>query len=97
MGELSSLYILAVSKIDTTPLPQSAANEPKVQVILGIVFGIVGAICLLIITISGLRYILSAGDPQKASQAKEGLIYALVGLAVVVAAQGIATFVLGRL
>lgn len=97
MSILSYPLILAVSRIDTSPLPQSVAGEPKIKLILGIVFGIVGALCLLMITISGLRYILSAGDPQKAGQAKEGLIYALIGLTVVIAAQGIATFVLGRI
>lgn len=77
-------------------LPNPNSGEPQIKLILGIVFGIVGALCVLFITIAGLRYVLSAGDPQKANQAKEGIIYALVGLVVVIAAQAIATFVIGR-
>jgi hypothetical protein len=49
------------------------------------------------ITISGLRYVLSAGDPQKITQARNSIIYSLVGLAVAIAAEAIVHLVLGKL
>lgn len=96
MNYLAIQLVAGIAKIETGTLPQVAAGEPRIKLILGIVFAIAGALALLMITISGLRYILSNGDPQKATQAREGLIYSLAGLAIVVAAQAIATFVISR-
>lgn len=58
---------------------------------------IAGAVAVIIIVVSGLRYVLSEGDPAKAAQARNGIIYAAVGLVVIVAAQSIITFVLDRI
>ncbi|MEO8105471.1 MAG: MMCAP2_0565 family pilin-like conjugal transfer protein [Candidatus Saccharibacteria bacterium] len=85
------IRILA-SVIDLAPLPHSADTTSLVKTILSIVFGIVGALAFLFITISGFRYIISAGDPQKTAQAKEGLIYALVGLVIAISAETIVVF-----
>ena len=73
------------------------ASTSELHTILSIVFGIVGALSLLVITISGLRYVISAGDPKRTAQAKEGIIYAIVGLVVAISAEAIVTFVVGGL
>jgi hypothetical protein len=78
-------------------LPTPYADNTALSNILGIAFGAIGALALLMITISGFRYILSAGDPQKMSKAKNALIYSLVGLAIAVAAESIVGFVAGSL
>lgn len=70
-------------------LPQSTPDDATLKVILNIVFGVAGAIALLIIVISGLRYATSDGDPQRMSVAKNGVIYAVIGLAVTLAAYSI--------
>jgi len=90
-------FILAMEEIKHTGLPTPNADTHSVQNILSIVFAIVGALSLLMITISGLRYILSSGDPQQASQAKNGIVYALIGLTVAISAQLIVSFVVGQL
>jgi hypothetical protein len=74
-------------------LPHPAANSGALKDVLSIVFEIVGALALLMIVVSGLRYVLAAGDPQKISKAKRGIIYALVGLAIAIFAQAIVSFV----
>lgn len=96
---MEHLYtILAVlSDIKPGGLPKPVADEGSIRSILAIVFGIVGALAVLMITVSGLRYILSAGDPQKISKAKNGLVYSLVGLAVALMAEAIVVFVVERL
>lgn len=89
----------ATSLSPVTPsnsLPQGSANTSTIKTVLGIVFGLAGALAFLMIVISGLRYILSAGDPQKASKAREGVIYALAGLAIAIAAEAIVNFVVGN-
>jgi hypothetical protein len=77
-------------------LPQAHADSGAVSNVLEIVLGIIGALALLMITVSGLRYVLSAGDPQKAKQARNGIIYSLVGLAVAISAEALVVFVVNR-
>lgn len=92
---ISWLYRLAID-FDASPLPNNnTADAPadKMAAILQVVFGVATSIALLIIVISGLRYIISAGDPGKMAQAKKGVIFALVGLVVALSAFSIVTFV----
>jgi hypothetical protein len=86
-----------LTPISGSSLPQASADSASIQTALQIVFGIIGALALLMITVSGLRYIVSSGDPQKTAQAKNGIIYALVGLTVAIFAEAIVLFVAGRL
>lgn len=83
--------------LDTSPLPNNGKNvdapSNALSTILEIVFGIIGAVALLIIVISGLRYIVSAGDPGQMSQAKKSIIYAVIGLAVALSGFSIVSFV----
>ncbi len=78
-------------------LPHAVAGPDKVQVMLGIVFTIIGALSLLMFTVGGFRYVASQGDPQATAKAKGTLIYALVGLLVSMSAIAIVTFVLERI
>lgn len=59
--------------------------------ILGVVAGIAAVIMIII---SGFRYITSGGDSGKVSAAKNALIYALVGLVIVALSQFLVHFVL---
>ena len=58
---------------------------------------IAGIGAMIVMVVGGLMYILSSGDAQKISAAKNTVLYALIGLVIVVAAQGIIIFVLNRL
>ena len=91
-------FLAEAVKVDSLPGSKgpNLATTAELKVVLGIVFGIVGALAILVITISGFRYVISAGDPKRTAQAKEGIIYALVGLAVAITAEGIVTFIIGR-
>ncbi len=84
-------------QVDVRSLPHVGATAAKLQVILSIVFSIVGAISLLMMTIGGFRYITSDGDPQAAAKAKSTIIYALIGLVVSVSSVAIVTYALGKL
>lgn len=81
---------------NTDPLPKPAADEARLQLILSTVFIITGAIALLLVTIGGLRYVLSHGDPSATAQAKNTVLYALVGLVVSIIGVSIVNFVIGR-
>ncbi len=89
--------IASLSPITSGGLPHPSADTNSIQIVLEIVFNIIGGLALLIVVVSGLRYITSTGDPQKTSRAKDGVVYALIGLAVAVTAQAIVVFVGKRL
>jgi hypothetical protein len=97
MTELLTLTAATVTNVDPGNLPHISADSSNLKTLLDIAFGILGALSLLMITISGFRYVLSAGDPQKTASAREGIVYALVGLIIAITAGSIITFVVGNL
>lgn len=96
MNVINKFIYLAASSIDTSPLPKPNIDN-TIPTLLSIVFGIVGGLSLLFITLSGFRYITSAGDPQKIAKAKNGILYALVGIVVAISAQVIVAFLVGNI
>lgn len=57
---------------------------------------LVGAISVIMIVIGGFRYIVSNGDSNGVSGAKNTILYAIVGLVIVLFAQIIVRFVLSN-
>lgn len=55
-----------------------------------------GVIAVFMMIISGLRYIMSGGDPTKTKSAKDGIMYSAIGIAVAVSARAIVMFVLSK-
>jgi hypothetical protein len=89
--------LLMATGISPGSLPHPSADNNEVSTIISIALGIIGALALLIITVSGLRYITAGGNPEKVSKAKNGIIYSLVGLVVAISAEAIVAFVVRRL
>ena len=80
-----------------TTLPDVAADSATLTTILGIIFGIITAVTVIIIIVQGIKFILSDGNPEKAASARKGVIYALVGLVLSLSANIIVVFVLDGL
>lgn len=57
---------------------------------------IVGIAAIIMIIISGLKYVTSGGDANKVGSAKTTLIYALVGLAIAISAKFLVDFITER-
>lgn len=55
--------------------------------------GIAGVICVIFLVYGGVLYITSTGDSGKVKKAKDSIMYALIGLAIVGLAQVILSFV----
>ena len=91
------LWTLIAQGVDLSPLPKPAANSATMQKILTTVFSIFAAAALLVIVISGLRYVFSSGDPNTAATTKKTIIYASVGLVVSMLAFASVSFVLTHL
>jgi heme/copper-type cytochrome/quinol oxidase subunit 2 len=94
---LHHVWSLVAQGVDLTPLPKPAADPATMQKILTTVFGIFAAVALLVIVISGVRYVFSSGDPNTAATTKKTIIYASVGLVVSMLAFASVGFVLSHL
>lgn len=57
---------------------------------------VVGAVSVIMIIIGGFRYIISGGDSNGVSGAKNTIMYAIIGLVVVLFAQVIVRFVIAN-
>jgi hypothetical protein len=68
-----------------------------VRTIANVIAVVAGATAVIVIIISGLRYITSGGDPAKAASARSALIFAVAGIVVIVLADSIISFVLSKL
>jgi len=65
-----------------------------VQSIVNILLFIAGIISVVVIVVSGLRFVLSNGDASAVSKAKNAIIYAVIGLVVAIMAYAIVNFIL---
>jgi len=64
--------------------------------IINILSLVVGVIAVIFIIIGGLKYITSSGDSNNVTNAKNTILYAIVGLIIVALAQVIVRFVLNQ-
>ncbi len=78
-------------------LPKVEASADSIKIALGAFFGVLGAVAVVYIIIGGISYIYSSGEPQKAKQAKDTIIYAVIGLVVALMAETFVWTVLNRL
>lgn len=58
---------------------------------------IIGFAAIVVIIVAGIQYMLSTGDPSKVNNAKNAILYALVGLAVAVIARAVVVFIINKI
>jgi len=67
-----------------------------IKTILEILSIAIGVAAVVMIMVAGLRFITAGGDSSKIAGAKNSIIYAIIGLVIVIAAQSIVFFVLSK-
>ena len=90
------LYLLATEfevSADEIGIPNIQANGGTLNGILAQVFALVGALAFLFLVIGALRYVTSGGDSSQVKQAKDTMLYSVIGLVIAVSAYGIIQFV----
>lgn len=90
-------YRLMAAIIDTSGLPNHGNSDPTasaIPIIINTVLAITASISVLMIVIGGFRYIIARGDPSASAQARNTVLYAVIGLIVTMAAFSIVTFVI---
>ncbi len=85
-------YIFA--QLNLTPVQGADADTAHLKTIINTVLGVAGAIAVLIIVLAGFRYIISQGSPNEVATSRNAIIYAMVGLVVMIAAFAIVNFVI---
>lgn len=71
----------------------SNSIEALLTRIFNTVAGIVGTLGIIMLIVAGVLFVTSAGSPEKVNSAKKALFYAVVGIAVSLAATAIANTV----
>ena len=84
------------SPLDLGSLPDADAKKSTLDTLANVAFGIAGSLSLLFVVIGGVRYVMSSGDPNNLSRAKNTILYAIIGLVVTISAFAIVRFVLMR-
>ncbi len=80
----------------------SDSGIPKVEAsdaldgILTVVYMVAGIIAVIVIIISGIFYSISQGDASKIKRAKDGILYGVVGLVIIMLAFVLTNFIIGR-
>ncbi len=78
-----------------TGLPEggNGAVLKAIESVVEFVVGVIGSIAVLMIVISGIMYMVSGGDQQKAETAKNILTYSVIGLVIAILAYAIVIFI----
>ncbi|MEI7838519.1 MAG: hypothetical protein WCI37_01905 [bacterium] len=78
-------------------VPRVDASSNNLATIVQIVLGVIGSVAVLVIVIASIQLVLSGGNPQSVQRARETILWAVIGLVVVVSAYTIVTFFAGKL
>lgn len=90
------LYTLAAPVSEKFDVPRAGVDDTSLATILEIVFGIMGAIALIVLLLASLKYVISRGEPGEVAKAKNAIIYAVIGLMIIGSAFTIVSFVVNR-
>ena len=70
--------------------------DDSITNILNWILGLIGVVCVIVMIIGGVQYMTSTGDPGKVKKAKDTIMYAIIGLIVVILAAAIVNFVVAQ-
>ena len=94
-----NIFTILAAKI---PLDAGQLNIPTTtgnQVLtngLNIAYFVAGIMAVIVIILAGFSFVTSAGDPGAVTKAKNAILYAVIGLVVILSAFIITQYVIGR-
>ncbi len=65
--------------------------------LINVALGFLGIIAVIIVLIGGFKYMLSGGDQSKTEEARKLIVSGIIGLAIILSAWAITSFVMSRL
>ena len=84
-------------KVPVDNIPKVTVSDSTVGNALKATFIFVGGLSVLFLLIGAVRYVTSNGDQSQITQAKNTILYAIVGIVVSLSAFTIVQFALGQL
>ena len=77
----------------------SGGGDLRVTVanLINVVLGFLGILAVIIVLIGGFQYMLSGGNEEKTAGARKMIVSGIIGLAIILSAWAITTFVVGQL
>ncbi|HRJ06800.1 MAG TPA: hypothetical protein PK096_01410 [Candidatus Saccharibacteria bacterium] len=91
----SLLYFAA--KVDPSQVGiWEIGSENVIMGVLNAVYFAAGVTAVIVIIVSGIFYSISQGDAAKLKRAKDGILYSIVGLVVIMFAFVITNYVIGN-
>ncbi len=98
---LSLLIVIGISFINlataatVTLDPPIGANNfiELITIITDGVVVVISPVAVIMIIVAGILFLTSAGNPERINSAKTCLIYAVIGIVVVISAKGMAEFI----
>ncbi len=81
-----------IGDIQNIPCPEADAST--LQRLLNAVYLVGGALSVLFIIIGGAKYVMSMGNPEATKSAKDTILYAVIGLVVVLSAFVVTEFII---
>lgn len=92
------------SKLSSTNICKSISNNNStgnpinniIDSILGVITYIAGILAVILILVSGYRFVTSGGNPNAITQARQTLMYALIGIIVVAVSQSLILFIFSK-
>jgi hypothetical protein len=78
-------------KLGSGDVRSTAAN------IINVALGFLGIIAVAIVLLGGFKYMVSGGNEEKTSEAKKLIVSGIIGLAIILSAWAITSFVISRL
>ena len=85
------------SGVDMTGASSSMDVPGVIAAVVNFLSVVVGALSVIMIIVAGFKYVTSGGDSGKVTSAKNTIVYAVIGLIIVILAQAIVKFVLEKL
>jgi hypothetical protein len=74
--------LLGANASTVNGLPNISADQNHFTNILNLIFAIIGAVSVIMVIYGGFKYTTSRGEAQQTGQAKDTILYALIGLAI---------------
>ena len=90
------LSYLATVDAPTGIITQTTADSGTLKNVFNAVLALAGAVAVAFIVWSGIKFMISQGEPANIKAAREGILYALIGLVIVMFAFTILNYVIGK-
>lgn len=74
---------------------QNCSGDGIFKTITNVLLFIIGAISVIMLIVGGIRYVVSGGDSTAVQNAKNTILYAIVGVVVAILAYAVVNFVIG--